>query len=206
MSEGETCMQAPQVLTIGTDEEEHARVRDTWWNFDAVECECFKQADKDRIFSIIERYPGGVHAFNDHIKTLGVALFGQRAGSLHLTRPSTASRISTVTPLQNAPLPAVLGELLEGATLDVVTVDATEADDHTNAIFCSSSGSASDTDVQATPRENHNLLLDSMEMPRRVATAKKRTRAKVNKLARSRTSEPKTIKSSPAIEDVRVQD
>ena len=72
---------APIILTMGANDEEHALVRNGWVNFDAAACQCFNPDDKLRIFVIVENHPGGVEAFNKHIRAVATDLFkeGRRA-------------------------------------------------------------------------------------------------------------------------------
>lgn len=80
----------PIVLTIGSDDDEHARVVDGWRHFDAAASECFDEEDKKRIFAIVERFPGGIQAFNSHVKILATSLFRRAARQ---TAPRTPARI-----------------------------------------------------------------------------------------------------------------
>jgi len=57
-------------LVLGTDENEAALVRQSWNNFDASQCKCFKDSDKERIFCVINQFPGGVPKFNEYVKDI----------------------------------------------------------------------------------------------------------------------------------------
>merc|ERR1712217_291192 len=67
--------QLPIVKVLGADEQERARVRNAWNLFDASVCECVSDFDKKRIFAVIDRYPGGVKAFSEHIQALARHVF-----------------------------------------------------------------------------------------------------------------------------------
>ena len=86
-------LKAPNVLTIGANDEEHALVREGWTTFDAAAFECFDNNDKKRIIAVVENHPGGVEAFNDHVRDLATKLFAvSRALSVrHQSSSSTAT-------------------------------------------------------------------------------------------------------------------
>jgi hypothetical protein len=65
---------APVVITIGANSDELALVRKGFTQFDAAACECFDPEDKKRIFTVIERFPGGAHDFNSYVKVTATAL------------------------------------------------------------------------------------------------------------------------------------
>ena len=58
----------PVIISIGANEDQHARVLDSWSHFDANACECFSAEDKTRILAVVQQHPGGVHCFNAHVK------------------------------------------------------------------------------------------------------------------------------------------
>jgi hypothetical protein len=61
-------------------------------------CRCFNPDDKERIFGIVERCPGGVQGFNTHVQSLAIAMFGKaRRRSLIVPDPIGAQleRISS---------------------------------------------------------------------------------------------------------------
>ena len=66
----------PVIITLGANDEEFTRVRNTWWNFDVRTCESFKDEDKCRILSVVEGHPGGCDGFYDHVWSLATALLG----------------------------------------------------------------------------------------------------------------------------------
>ena len=68
---------APTVITIGANDDEHERVHTSWRNFDAAACQCFDARDKTRIISVIERHPDGIDGFNRHMRTLATEVFGR---------------------------------------------------------------------------------------------------------------------------------
>jgi hypothetical protein len=93
----ETDSNAPVVLTMGASEDEHARVREGWANFDAGQCECFDQNDKKRILAVVDEHPCGVEAFNSHVRLLATELFAASRASRAQSQsaPSAASSASS---------------------------------------------------------------------------------------------------------------
>merc|ERR1719401_2166443 len=81
----------PIVLTIGADSAEHARVKQSWIKFDATACKCFDQSDKTRMLAVVEQYPGGVTAFNQHIRDVAMTLFGMSRKSLNQRRSARSA-------------------------------------------------------------------------------------------------------------------
>lgn len=75
---------APIVLTIGSDDNEHERVRNSFRTFDATACECFAEEDKKRMLAVVECCPGGVQGFNSHVRVLATQLF--RRKRIHASR------------------------------------------------------------------------------------------------------------------------
>lgn len=102
---------APIVLTIGADDDKHAQVRNGCTNFDAAACECFDPNDKKRILAIVRHYPGGVKAFNDHVKGLATTLFTVSRKDLAQPQPSSSAASSACaadTAKQTPPLWGVI--------------------------------------------------------------------------------------------------
>ena len=159
-------MKAPIVLTIGNDDAEHALIRESWRLFDAAACQCHDEADKRRIFSIIERCPGGVHAFNHHVKLLTSEMWGsaQRI-SAFLTLPSLSSVPEATISVTITGVPSVD----DGAdtSVDMQEFDSTEP-------RFRSKGS------EKSPRESENLL--AVDMRGRGSGAKGRSKRKQSKL------------------------
>ena len=87
MTEEDATHEAPTVLTIGEEDAVHARLRNAFRKFDSAACDCFNPADKTRMFAVIAGSPGGVPAFNDHVRQLASNLFGEARG-LSLALPS----------------------------------------------------------------------------------------------------------------------
>jgi hypothetical protein len=80
---------APIIMTIGADSDDYAHVLDGWVHFDAADSQCFDPVDKKRILAVLENHPGGIDAFNGHVRGLGRRLFAASRASL-----GGASRIS----------------------------------------------------------------------------------------------------------------
>lgn len=75
MKLSESVVNKPYILPLGRDEQDRAQVLARWQHFDASQCQCFDQNDKERIFSIIRTFPGGVTEFNEHVKKVASQLF-----------------------------------------------------------------------------------------------------------------------------------
>merc|ERR1712039_1013022 len=80
MAEDEST-QAPAIHCLGENNQENDAIRRAWRTFDASVCECFNDADKQRILAVIERYPGGVSAFSKHVQGLAEGLFEAEAAA-----------------------------------------------------------------------------------------------------------------------------
>lgn len=60
----------PKVIILGESEGVRARVRHAWASFEVQECDCFDDADKARILTVVNKFPGGAFGFNDYIRGL----------------------------------------------------------------------------------------------------------------------------------------
>merc|ERR1711974_209342 len=69
---------SPEIVTIAADDDEHARVRETWGNFNVSDSQCSKEEDRARILAVVESHPGGTESFNDFVRALA-ASFVERA-------------------------------------------------------------------------------------------------------------------------------
>mmetsp|Transcript_16435 Transcript_16435/g.44166 ORF Transcript_16435/g.44166 Transcript_16435/m.44166 type:complete len:93 (-) Transcript_16435:124-402(-) len=65
----------PIVLVLGEDTKAQDSVRNSWLVFDVKSCNCFSEADKSRILAVIDRFPGGLQGFSEHIRKLARVLF-----------------------------------------------------------------------------------------------------------------------------------
>ena len=97
----------PILLTLGDDENEHERVRESWDKFDAAACQCFNAEDKTRMFAVIERHPGGIQGFNAGVKDM-VAGIGRKSPILRLHGASASSASACVTAEQGPGLTNVI--------------------------------------------------------------------------------------------------
>lgn len=65
----------PSVIELGESEDEKEMVRSGWKDFTSASCSCFNPADKERIFRVINRYPGGVEKFDGCVKEIAAKLW-----------------------------------------------------------------------------------------------------------------------------------
>ena len=86
----------PIIITLGRNQNAHALVRKSWMLFECAACECAKEADKTRMFAVIEQYPGGVRAFNNFLRAVAASVLDlPRDSSSRMSGESSASSASS---------------------------------------------------------------------------------------------------------------
>jgi len=60
----------PTIIVPGGADHEVATARLQWESFDVSQCECYRNADKERILRVISLFPGGIAIFNEYVKTI----------------------------------------------------------------------------------------------------------------------------------------
>lgn len=61
---------SPTIIVPDVTEDQMSLVRENWDDFDAAQCQCFKDCDKERILSVVNRFPGGTASFNEYVKSI----------------------------------------------------------------------------------------------------------------------------------------
>ena len=89
-----------EMIPVAEDDEEFGKVWQTWLlAFDARNCSCFAEADKERIMDVIEKSSaGGVTAFNQKITYVACRVADEQRTSAPQQRTSTLEASGIITP------------------------------------------------------------------------------------------------------------